>query len=219
MPADQQTYHAYMSEGGQDAKTSFWKTLPGILTGVAALLTAVGGFVVVIMQVVGATGQVAQPPASSAPPAATSTAAAPEPQDESSSSGTTEAPATESPAGSPPAEGDVLYEDRLEMRLGDLADLETGKVGTSPSGFDVYLQSSGDFTSYGDLTRATGAISRSACVAALTERSDASVDPAELGADEWLCVQTETGRLAALWVVQKAGPGSPLWIFEYVLWK
>ncbi|GAB3740782.1 hypothetical protein [Microlunatus parietis] len=211
-----------MSEDGQDAKTSFWKTLPGILTGVAALLTALGGFVVVIMQVVGATGQVAQPPAASGPAAVTSAAAAPEPQDEISSAGTTDAPATESgspPLGSPPAEGDVLYEDRLEMRLGDLADLETGKVGTAPSGFDVYLQSSGAFTAYGQLTRATGPISRSACVAALTERQDSHIEPAELGAEDWICVQTETGRLAALWVVQKAAPGSPLWIFEYVLWK
>jgi hypothetical protein len=31
---------------GEDNKKSFWSTIPGILTGIAAVLTAIGGLIV-----------------------------------------------------------------------------------------------------------------------------------------------------------------------------
>jgi hypothetical protein len=34
----------------KQSKESFWKTLPGILTGIATLVTAIGGFIVILVQ-------------------------------------------------------------------------------------------------------------------------------------------------------------------------
>jgi hypothetical protein len=46
------------------SKESFWKTLPGILTGIATLVTAIGGFIVILVQLgVFASAENTTPPA------------------------------------------------------------------------------------------------------------------------------------------------------------
>lgn len=210
-----------MPEAEKDGPTSFWKTLPGILTGGAALLTAVGGLVVVVMQVFGAPGPVAAPPAAvtTAPPAVASTSI---PQGEISSPGSAGEPTSESPAGpssaaSSPAEVGVLYEDRLEMKTAEFADLETGKIGNPPPNDDFYLHGTDVLASYG-ASPASGAFTKVTCEKALSDRSYNTVHLTEVGDDQWLCIQTKEGNLGGMKIIQLPKPGSPIVILEYVLW-
>jgi hypothetical protein len=89
-------------KAAESGSTTFWKTVPGILTGVAALLSAIAGLIVVLVQVFGTPGQ--------------------DPPDDTAARSTTSAP----------AKAGELHRDRIEMRDADYADLETGKVGQPP---------------------------------------------------------------------------------------
>jgi hypothetical protein len=183
-------------KAAESGSTTFWKTVPGILTGVAALLSATAGLIVVLVQVFGMPGQ---------DPAARSTT-------ESSIAETTDTTT------SAPAEAGVLHRDRIEMRDADYADLETGKVGLPP-GTDFYLHGTDQLVTGYPMAPVSGPITKASCVEALSSREDRGAHISKVGDDQWLCVQTDEGNLAGMRIVQRPGPGKPSVGFEYVLWK
>ena len=96
---------------------SWWHTLPGVLTGVAALVTALAGLVAVLMQAgwLGARGDAPKataPPPASAPPAATAPAAAPAPV------AATDPPRPAPPAGEAPRPYTVALPAQRDHKLG-----------------------------------------------------------------------------------------------------
>ncbi|WP_152360432.1 hypothetical protein [Microlunatus speluncae] len=210
-----------MSDAEKDGSTSFWKTLPGVLTAVAGLLTAVGGFLVVLVQVFGGPG-----PVSASPPpgvtAETSVAATAEDPAPAPTDAASPAPASTAPPAAtsgPPAEPGVLHRDRLELRNADFADLETGRLGSPPPNDDLYLGGTEELLGPYGITVATGPISKATCQAALTDRIDHKVYLSKVGDDQWVCIQTKEGHLAGMELAQPAGPGQPSVIFDYVVWS
>lgn len=99
-------------DNGKSPFLTFWTTLPGILTGVAAVITATVGLVTLLNS--GSAGD-DQPASSLGQPQVTTPA----------TSSTTEPTAGE-------AEPEVLAHGRLAMVRGDQADLERGLIETSP---------------------------------------------------------------------------------------
>lgn len=189
------------SNGGGGFRV-FWTTLPGILTGCAALLTAVAGLVTLLNGSAGDPGD--RPIATVAPAPATPPAANAASPADSASSG-------------------VFAHGRLTMRSPDSADLETGLVGSSPPGYDLYLHCSGvdcilnAMSSL--LTVADGATDRTSCVAALSARRDQALYLTNLRTGQTLCLQTADGHVGSLRIVELPGAGSINFVFSYTLWR
>jgi hypothetical protein len=180
---------------------AFWTTLPGILTGSAALLTAIVGLMTLLR---GSSGERSEVEVESAsPPAGMST------------------PGDGAGAASPASA--IFAEGRLTMRSPDSADLETGLVGTSPPGYDLYLHCSGVeciLNAMSSLmTVADDARDRSACVDALRARRDQALYLQELHVGQILCVQTADGHVGSLEILALPGVGSIAFDFSYTLWR
>jgi hypothetical protein len=180
---------------------TFWTTLPGILTGVAALLTAIVGLVTVLNRTgrersVAANDKVMPIPSSSTEPRATS---------------------------SSPPEG-VFAKGRLTMKSPDGADLEKGLAGSAVTGgADLYLSCSGvdcllnPMSSLMSVTEGPG--DKASCTSALRSRRDGAVRLQQLRAGQVLCVQTSDGHIGALEILGLPGVGSTEFAFDYTLFR
>lgn len=184
---------------------AFWTTLPGILTGLAALLTAIGGLIVVLNGMgddggrAGARGE-------------TSTIL----RDGTPTSGPPFSLVT-------PSDTDALLQGTLSMKSPDDANLDRGVVGSvSPS--DLYLYCAGlscHLTPVGSglMTVAGRAGTKAECVAALNARNDGTLDLSKLATGSTLCTQTGQGHVARLQVTALPGLGSSNFTFAYYVWR
>jgi hypothetical protein len=180
-----------MAEGEQ----SFWTTLPGILTGLAAVITAL----------VGVAALVASLP--SDPGTTTSTTSASEgtgeqrpagPSSGTAGSSTVEVPAgpaggaTEDPSGEGPAGAK-----RVEMARGDRLDVDTAVVGNDVDGADVsYYFGNGYLYMHGVRHAIVDSwTDQAGCTKALEERSDNFVSPDRFG-DSAVCLLTDEEAMA-----------------------
>jgi hypothetical protein len=187
---------------GRGGFWTFWATLPGILTGGAALLTAIVGLMTLLK---GSAVERSDPDAEVAAPAPTASA-----------SGSPASPPVSASAG-------VFTQGQLTMKSPDSADLEQGLVGSSPPGYDLYLHCSGIeciLNAMSSLmTVADGATDRSSCVEALRARRDQALYLRELNEGQGLCVQTADGHVGHLRLLQLPGVGSIEFVFSYTLWR
>ena len=187
---------------------AFWTTVPGVLTGLATLLTAIGGFVVVLHGMGGKAG-----PGSVAETSpltrdnGTAISAVPSPLATSFSSGA----------------GGILAQSTLSMRVGDVANLEKGEVGSvyAPDLSFFYCSTSRCLIQSlsGFMTAADVSASKASCVAALHARNDETVDLTKLVVGSTLCTQTSGGHIARLQVTGLPGIGSVTFTFSYAVWR
>lgn len=191
------------SKAAEGGSTTFWKTVPGILTGLAALVTAIGGLIVVLVQVFGTPGQ--------DPPADTGTHV-------NGESAIAETAATT--AGTAGPAGSLLRSDQVEMNADDWIDLEAGKVGKWVATSDFVMIGSDRFSSTPyPTTVVSGPITKAACAAALDKRDDGGAAFSEIEDDQWMCVETEEKHLAGVRIVKRPTAGDPVAGLDYVIWK
>ena len=180
----------------------FWTTLPGILTGVAALLTAIVGLITMLNRpgrernVTANDKLIPTPSSSTSGPRATS---------------------------SSPREG-VFASGRLTMKSPDEADLEKGLVGSAvTAGADLYLYCTGvdcllnPMTSLMSVTEGPG--DKTSCTSALRSRRDGAVRLQQLKTGQILCVQTADGHIGAIEILGLPGVGSTEFAFDYTLFR
>jgi hypothetical protein len=189
---------------------TFWSTLPGILTGIAASVTAVVGLIALLTGLGGPGGDHQTLDQASGP--------------------SSQAGAAQTPQGAHPSIAasvsprDVLIGGRLTMESVDEADLETGVVRPGVAGGDLYLFCSGG--SCGISAPGNGLITdakqqvgtRSGCIEALTTRHDLTVDLGHLRVGQRICVQTNDGHISALTIVGLPQVGATQLTFSYTLW-
>jgi hypothetical protein len=153
---------------------AFWTTLPGILTGVAALITAIVGAVGLWKSQGGGSGM----PSPASQPASTV--------------------ATETLSSQAKAPG-LLAQGRLTLVRSDWADLERGQIGPSTTNADVIF---GPETTP-ILTAAASAFlapvrtqpTKRSCTTALSTRHDPSEIVSQVDTS-WVCVSTAEGNVA-----------------------
>lgn len=191
------------SEAGsrERAGGGFWTSLPGVLTGIAALITAIVGLISILRD----------------PAPSLSGDAAVE------SGQVTEPPMASNDAGIPrPAQG-VMAERRITMRSEDNADLESGVVGSSPLDVDLYFFCSGTdciLNAMQSLMATTDvADSRDACVAAMKMRQEQAIQTPDLREGALLCIQTTEGHVGRIRVADVPGPGTINLELDYTLWR
>lgn len=181
---------------------TFWTTLPGILTGVAALITASVGLITLLNRpgrernITANDKTIPMPSSSTSAPSATSSA--------------------------PPA--GVFAKGRLTMKSPDGADLEKGLAGSAVTGGgDLYLYCSGvecllnPMSSLMTVTEGPG--DKASCASALRSRRDGTVRLQQLRAGQILCVQTADGHIGALEILGLPGVGSTEFVFDYTLFR
>ena len=174
----------------------FWTTLPGVLTALAALLTAIVGIVTAWQSLTEDDGAAGPVPAGDLP--AVSTAV-----ELSGSRGM--------PAG-------VLAQGRLTMKDADFADLEAGRVG-GPDNDDLYLHGTDELLASYGVAPTPGPADKDECVTALTARQDKVARLDEIDPGSWLCLQTYEGHVAVLEIVEGAGVGNPRIVLGYTVWR
>jgi hypothetical protein len=188
---------------------AFWTTLPGIFTGVAALITAIVGLIALFNTSGGGQSSPAAPITSGLANQAEASQAAP-------SSGLATAMSNQ-PAG-------VLVTGNIRMSGAVDLDLEKGVVGLGVPGRDLYLYCSGvDCLLTVDdgvlMTVAEGTGSKPACISALNSRHDLSLNLSRLSTGQTLCVQTNDGHVGALRILGLPGVGTTEFVFSYTLWQ
>jgi hypothetical protein len=178
----------------------FWTTLPGILTGIAALITASVGLITVLNR----------------PGRERSTSA----NDKTipAQSNATPGPMVKSSA-SPDS---VFAQGRLTMKSPDGADLEKGLVG-SVGGEDLYLHCSGVdclLNPMGSLmTVMDGPGDKASCTAALRSRREGALPLDRTRVGQTLCIQTTDGHVGTLEILGLPGVGSIEFAFSYTLFR
>lgn len=190
---------------------AFWTTLPGVLTGLAALVTALVGVVTLVQSQGGAA------------PSGTPAAAA---------NGTTSAvvstPGASISASSAAGAGSTaVVHGHISMSPGDQADLESGGVGNAVPNADLSLLGNGvggqvyELTSLGgSIARFSGrAIDRAGCAATLTTHHDAYEYLSDLHVGSQLCVQTTENHVAGLRVIGMPGVGVSQFVYAYTIWR
>lgn len=193
--------------GVDDEKSSggfraFWSSLPGVLTGIAAVITAAIALAGLWRSQDDGGETASSPPAEVG---ATTVAT------------TTDATAT--------AAGGVLAEGRLTLRDDEAANLRAKRV-TNVGNSDIWLMGGGNpdfavlYAPYGGLvTEAPSADDKAGCVAALNARSADRLQLAELAPRSVICLKTQTGAIAALRIVEAPAIGSPELVIDYTLWS
>ncbi len=174
----------------------FWATLPGVLTGVAALLTATVGTVTAWQSLTKDEGSAGSAPAGDRPGVST-------PVDASSRGGT------------PPG---VLAQGQLTMKDADFADLEAGRVG-GPDNDELYLHGTEELLGSYGMAPTEGPADKDECVTVLTARQDYGVRLDEIDPGMWLCLQTDVGHVAVLEIVEPASVGNPRVVLAYTVWR
>jgi hypothetical protein len=186
--------------GSSGGFLAFWTTLPGILTGVAALITAIVGLATLVHSWTG-TSQNAAPLQTSA--TATNSASA---TSESTSSGQQ-------------ATGTV-ENGRLALRRGDAADLEHGQVGFSATE-DIMFGPETTPSLHAAGTAFLAPIqtmpSKPTCRRALSGQRDTAEAIPDLSAP-WICVSTTEGHVASVEILQAPGVGSADLELKYSVW-
>lgn len=182
-------------------RSAFWTTLPGILTGIAAVITASVGLITILSR----TGRERSgTPADK--PAATSSAPASAP---------VASPSTPSAS--------VFAQGRITMRSPDNADLEKGLAGTGVTGEDLYLYCSGTdcllnpMSSLMSTTEGPG--DKASCAAALGSRREGALRLNDMRAGQVLCIQTSDGHVGSLKILGLPGVGSNEFVFSYTLYR
>jgi hypothetical protein len=185
---------------------AFWTTLPGLLTGVAAVITAIISLVAVFHPSGhGSSGTAASTPTSRFGPSSDSTSAT-----------TTEA---KTPG--------VLAQGQLSQQPGDAADLESGRTGNGMPSADLFLLGNGVGGATYELTSLGGPLSvassdtadKSACTAALTTHSDTYEYLSQLHVGSLLCVDTRENHVAVLRIVSLPGVGNSQLVYAYTVWQ
>ena len=195
------------SSGGQPARRSgfsmFWTTLPGILTGIAAVITASVGLITMLNR----SGRERGATSGDRPAA------------------TISAPASSAPAATPnaPPEG-VFAQGRIAMRSPERADLERGLSSTAEGdGVDFYLYCTGIECLLNTLTSLVSATNgpsdRASCARALETRRENVLRLEALRKGQILCVQTGEGHIGSLTIVGLPGVGSNEFVFDYTLYR
>jgi hypothetical protein len=183
---------------------AFWGSLPGVLKGLAAVITAAIALIGVWRSLDGGGGDDTASPSTSG------------------GSGTTASNAV----GEPTTPGsDALAAGRLTLRDDDTANLKAKRVRVGDPNADLSLQGAGTpefgilYAPYGGLLAETsGAVDKAGCVEALTARSGDRVQLADLRPGSKLCLKTAAGAIALLQIVSPPAIGSPELVFEYTLW-
>ena len=170
---------------------AFWTTLPGILTGLAALITAI----------VGAIGLWKA-------------------TDNGSSSPTTAGGTVATSETSTVASG-FLSSGRISLVRSDPADLERGLIGQSADADVMFGPESTPTLHAGAeafLAPVDTRPAKSACVAALNGRHDTQELVSEIER-KWTCVSTTEGNVAVVRVISAPGVGSAKLVLGYTVWR
>lgn len=193
---------------------TFWTSLPGVLTGVAAVVAAV----VSLLAVFGPGHGVHAVDGAAAPgPVAASDAAVPvTPAGGPGSASTTGA--------SPTVGGTLVAEGTLDLRVSEFADLRSTTMSASRNaGSDFFLSGGDGFyldAAVGEtLALAHGAGDRADCVATLPRRSDPVVSLRGARSGDVVCVLTSDLEIGVLTVQTRPSTGSPVFVFSYQLWR
>jgi hypothetical protein len=181
---------------------AFWSSLPAVLKGLAAVITATIALLGVWRSLDGGGDETATTPSAGAGAGATT--------------------ATQEPTG--PA-GDTLAEGRLTLQDKDTANLKAKRVRVGDPEADLSLQGAGTpdlgilYAPYGVLLAvATDVDDKPGCVAALNARSSDRIELPDLRKGSLLCLKTSDGGIALLHIVSPPAIGSPQLVFEYTLW-
>jgi hypothetical protein len=183
---------------------AFWTTLPGILTGVAALITAIVGLATLVhsWQGGGQTAPQQQTPAAATSSSLTSTEA-------SSGSGTSGQDAT-----------GTSKKGRFVLGRGDAADLEQDFTGFSANDDVMFGPESNPYL-YASGTAFLAPIqripSKPTCRRALSQHRDPYEAISNLSAP-WICVSTTEGHVAYVEIVRTPGVGSAELDLKYTVW-
>jgi hypothetical protein len=174
---------------------AFWTTLPGILTGLAALITAVVGAVALFKTT--DNGKNTSPPAT--PP-----------------------PSISVTSGTIPSQGSSSGTRRGEVSLarGDQVDLENGQIGFSGNS-DLQLGPENSANLFGWNSAFLAPLetnpSKKACTAALRARNDPFEVLPQLDT-KVVCVSTAEGNVAFVRVISEPGVGSAKLVLAYTVW-
>ncbi|CAN5319190.1 hypothetical protein BH18ACT14_BH18ACT14_08130 [soil metagenome] len=189
------------NSSGKGGFLTFWTTLPGILTGIAALITAIVGLATFLHSGKN-TASTASPEQSLAETAISTTAA------------TTSNSGSSGPAG-------TIKEGRLALGRGDAADLEHGVIGFT-SNDDIMFGPESTPYLYASDTAFLAPIqtppSKRACESVLSQRRAAFESIPELLAP-WVCVSTSEGHVANVKIVRTPGVGSAQLLLKYTVWQ
>jgi hypothetical protein len=188
---------------GQSGFLAFWATLPGILTGIAALITAgVGAF---------SLWHTLSPGSATPTPAASSTALTAIPS------------ALISGSSSPQAA--VLRQGKISLDCNSGANLERGQFGPSILAPDfVWIGPHCEpgqlsMVASGHLAQVREPVEKQACVSALTASPNTYLSLDALSAGSWVCLETGGSQhVGALQILALPAPGAPQLTFTYSVW-
>jgi len=187
-------------EGNSGGFLAFWTTLPGILTGAAALITAIVGLATLVHSWKGSSQNTAAqqtPITVTSPPASTLGS-----------------------SGSETSARQGTKKGNLPLGRGDEADLERGLVGVSANDDVMFgpevtptLHAAGSAF----LSPVQSAPSKPICERALSGRQDLSEVIPQLSAP-WICVSTSEGHIAYVKIVRSPGVGNSELDLNYAVW-
>jgi len=196
-------------DNGNSGFLTFWTTLPGILTGVAAVITAIVGLVTLLSSV----GNDSKRPAATVGPAQVTTTAP----------SSTTAPAAEATTQSTTRQanpGEALSHGRLEMMRGDYADLERGVTEASANADLIFGPESTPHlfgTASASLAPSRGRPTKRACASALSTRNDPFVILPQLNTN-LICVSTTEGHVALVRITSVPGAETAPLRLLYTVW-
>lgn len=193
-------------------RRSWWTTLPGVLTGIASVITAIAALLGAL-QVLGVFDKEKMPAgaANTVTPGVTSTP-----------SGQAADPPTVAPT---PTWVGALRSGVLVMKNGDAADLKSGKTGFAV-GTDLYAftGTSGQVSTQANhpdfyISPHDGEPNKASCRAALDGRriSDIDLTPSVIG--KWWCIHIANGYVGALQVTELSSDSPQSVTLNYVLWE
>jgi hypothetical protein len=183
---------------------AFWTTLPGILTGLAALLTAAVG-VFSLWHNLNA-NSVAAPRVNTG---ASVTVPSTPPRQPAASS---------NPAG-------ILRQGQMSLDCGFSVSLERGQFGSSILDPDFFYtgpncEAAGQLSiNHGYMAKAQEPVDKQACVAAVTASPNTYLVLHTLSVGSWVCLETNVGHVAAIRIAGLPAPGSPQLAFMYTVWE
>ena len=193
----------------------FWTTLPGVLTGLAALITAVVGFTAIFGGSDDDAGSAAAAPSPVTTPRVSDAA--------STSAGPASAPTTLGSTDDPGA-ASVIAEGRLELRVNEWANLTGTAVAASrTAGSEFALINAGSYALNPAIAQrfavpADGGSDRDVCVRALQRRRDGPLPLQGLQEGGTVCLVTYAENIASLRITALPTVGSPRITFDYIVW-
>ena len=121
----------------------------------------------------------------------------------------------------------VLIQNRLTMKPGENADLDQARIGNALGDADLSLLGGGIGGDVWELTSLGGPLApvsgqqvdKKACAAALATHNDSYEYLSQFQVSSGLCVQTQEDDVAFLRIVSLPGPGSPVFVYDYTVWR